>query len=214
MAKPQWNYWKSPEHALEYLRKADTIPHRTEGEATLLEFLPASAKRILDLGSGAGRLLGIVRSLLPDAEFVALDFSPVMTHQFRAAFGNDDQVHLVIHDMQDPLPPLGIFDAVVSSFAIHHLTHGRKRSIYSEIFGLLTPGGIFCNLEHVASRNERLHLEFLEKTGYRPDQEDAENKLLDVETQLQWLREIGFDEVDCHWKWRELALFTGVRPSA
>jgi len=70
---------------------------------------------------------------------------------------------------------------------------------------------VFCNLEHVASPSERLHFEFLEKMGMRTDQEDTENKLLDLETQLRWLREIGFTDVDCHWKWRELALLVGVK---
>jgi len=32
-----------------------------------------------------------------------------------------------------------------------------------------------------------------------------------MEIQLGWLREIGFVEVDCHWKWRELALLSGRR---
>jgi len=48
----------------------------------------------------------------------------------------------------------------------------------------------------------------------RPEQEDAANQLLDLEQQLAWLIEIGFIGVDCHWKWRELALFAGVKQEA
>jgi ubiquinone/menaquinone biosynthesis C-methylase UbiE len=205
------NLWTETEHARAYLERADSLPHRTEGESTLLELIPEEANRILDLGSGSGRLLKLVRSIRPRAEFVALDFSSHMLEALHQQYDADPKVTVVTHDFSLPLPLLGTFDAVTSSFAIHHVTHERKRGLYAEIFDRLRPGGVFCNLEHVSSPTEHLHLEFLRRIAMTPEKEDASNKLLDLETQLAWLREIGFAEVNCLWKWRELALFAGVK---
>jgi SAM-dependent methyltransferase len=126
-------------------------------------------------------------------------------------FAGESSVRVIAHNLDVPLPPLGKFDAVISSFAIHHLVHQRKRALYVEIYSLLNPDGVFCNLEHVASPTPRLHKEFLERIGFTVETEDPSNKLLDIETQLGWLRDIGFVGVDCQWKWRELALLVGVR---
>jgi tRNA (cmo5U34)-methyltransferase len=206
------NLWNTAAHALEYLGRADSVPHRTEGEAELLECLPQRISRVLDIGSGGGRLLGLVKLARPEAEAVALDFSETMLGELRERFGGDRTVTIVAHDLERSLPAsLGRFDAVVSSFAIHHVPHQRKRTLYEEIFGLLNPGGVFCNLEHVSSATEALHAYFLRCLSVRPGEEDPSNKLLDVETQLQWLRETGFMDVDCHWKWRELALLAGMK---
>jgi tRNA (cmo5U34)-methyltransferase len=205
------NLWTSPDHALDYLGRADSIPHRAEGEATLLECIPATVHRVLDLGTGDGRLLALVKRDRPEATAVAIDFSPAMLEAAQKRFRGDSSVEVIPHNLEAPLPELGKFDAVVSSFAIHHLVHERKRALYAEVFQILRPGGVFCNLEHVASPTLELHLEFLRRIGYSPKTEDPSNKLLDMESQLGWLREIGFVEVDCHWKWRELALLTGSR---
>ncbi len=201
------NQWTSAEHVLGYLRIADTIPHRTEGEATLLEEVPKASGRILDLGSGDGRLLNLLLSHCPSATGVALDFSPEMLTRLRESLGADSRVRIVEHNLDRALPDLGDFDVVASSFAIHHVTHARKRGLYSDIWSRLLPGGVFCNLEHVASPSDRVHQCFLDALGIAS--EDPSNKLLDVDTQLQWLREIGFRDVDCFWKWRELALLVG-----
>ena len=206
------NQWASREHALAYLARADRIPHRTEGEAVLLDLVPRDAERVLDLGTGDGRLLALLKLDRPHLRAVALDFSPAMLEAARARFADDPAVEVIAHDLDVPLPELGTFDAVVSSFAIHHSPHPRKRALYAEAFDRLAPGGVFCNLEHVASPTAALHERFLRALETTPEEEDPSNRLLAMETQLGWLREIGYVDVDCFWKWLELALLAGWKP--
>ena len=208
---PDLNEYATAEHALKYLARADRIPHRTEGEAVLLEFIPQKVERILDLGTGDGRLLALVRIGRRETEGIALDFSPTMLAAARERFRRDPKVQVIEHNLDQPLPDLGRFDVIVSSFAIHHCTDERKKALYSEIYAALLPGGIFCNLEHVAPGTHELHARFLRALGITEADEDPSNKCIPVETQLQWLRDIGFQDVDCHWKWLELALFGGAK---
>jgi SAM-dependent methyltransferase len=206
------NLWTNELHAAQYLDRADTIPHRSEGEAALLEWLPRPLERVLDLGTGDGRLLSIVTAACAPREAVALDFSETMIERLRRRFVDVPGIRIVAHDLDSPLPAdVGIFDAIVSSFAIHHLSHQRKRVLYEEVYSCLRPGGVFCNLEHVASATPALHRKFLATLHVRPEDEDPSNKLLDVQSQLDWMEDIGFVDVDCHWKWRELALLVGTR---
>jgi len=206
------NEWITSEHALAYLARAGQIPHRTEGEAVLLAHVPRNVHRILDLGTGDGRLLALLLADRPQASGVALDFSPTMLQRAQDRFAASPQISIVAHNLNEPLPQLGQFDAIVSSFAIHHCSHERKYSLYAEIFACLEPGGIFCNLEHVASSTPRLHEHFLHTIGSTCETEDPSNQLLDVETQLKWFRALGFTDADCYWKWLELALLVGVKP--
>ena len=212
MNDPSVNLWGNEQHAVQYLSRSDAIPHRSEGEAALLEWMPKQPARVLDLGSGDGRLLSIVMQACTPAEAVALDFSDTMLERLRSRFSVDPGIAIVAHNLDQPLPSeFGTFDAIVSSFAIHHLSHARKRALYEEVYARLRPGAVFCNLEHVASPTLALHRKFLATLDVQPEEEDPSNKLLDVHTQLNWLREIGFVDVDCHWKWRELALLVGTR---
>jgi tRNA (cmo5U34)-methyltransferase len=204
--------WTNSDCVSRYLKRADEFPHRAEGERVLLDHVPQDVHRVLDLGTGDGRLLAMLQAGRPEMHGVGLDFSEVMLEEARKRFADDEHIELVQHDLSESFPELGRFDAVISSFAIHHLEHDRKRSLYAEVFHLLEPGGVFANFEHVASPTHRLHLAFFAAIGEPIENEDPSDQTLDIHAQLQWLRAIGFDDVDCYWKWLEMALLIGVKP--
>lgn len=199
-------------------------------------------RRLLDLGCGDGVLTAAVRGRFPDAVATLVDFSPPMLDAARARFAaGGTAVRFVVADLAardwaTALPDRGPFDLVVSGYAIHHLPDDAKRRLYDDILTLLAPGGAFVNIEHVASASPALSALFDELLidaiwAYRrqndpnlrradvaadhharPDK-DA-NILAPVEEQCAWLRELGFVEVDCYFKWLELAVFGGRRPPA
>src|SRR5690554_2507025 len=125
--------WRDPDRVAEYLEKADEFPRRIEGESVLLEVIPRGVERILDLGTGDGRLITYLRTAPPSVHAVGVDFSEVMLESARRRFEGDDRIALVHHDMRDSLPDPGAFDAVVSSMAIHHLEDERKRELFAKM---------------------------------------------------------------------------------
>lgn len=205
------NLWSNADHARSYLERSAKKPWREVAYDHLVEILPPAPRRVLDLGCGDGEVMQRVLAARQGATGVACDFSAEMLGRARARFADTDAVTVVEHDLDAPLPSeWGRFDLIVSAFAIHHVVDDRKRSLYREVFDALEPGGTFCNLEHVASATPELHEEFLRVIGV---EDDPSNKLVGVDVQVGWLRDIGFAQVDCFYRWRELALFAGVRPA-
>jgi tRNA (cmo5U34)-methyltransferase len=208
------NLWTDSEHALGYLRARDTIPHRVDALEVVCELLPVRVERVLDLGTGAGDLLALVLAARPGARGVGLDFGDEMLRQARARFAADDDVEIRHHDLEAPLPDdLDDFDVIASSFAIHHLAPVRQRALYGEVFERLRPAGVFVNAEHVSSPTASLHDEFLAALGQTPADDDPSNQLVAVADHLEWLATWGFADSDCFWKWRELAVVAGVKPT-
>ncbi len=199
--------WGDPRRVAEYLSRE--IPHRSTAEEMLVSALPARVARFLDLGCGDGRLVGLLRGAHPQADATGLDSSEEMLARAAARFAGEPGIELRAHDLTAPLPERGPFEAVVSGLAIHHLEDERKRELFAEIHGLLASGGVFANLDLVSSASPRLHERFRRKIGRTED--DPSDRLADLSLQLEWLREAGFDEVECHFKWLELALIVAVK---
>lgn len=185
---------------------------RRAGEIELVSVLPSRVERVLDLGCGDGRLASVVLDARPEVtELFALDRSPPMLDLARERFADDDRVDVREHDLDRALPELGSFDAVVSGFAIHHLTHERKYSLLTEVAGVLRPGGVFANLEVVQCATHELQEEFQRRIE-RPGG-DPEDVLAPVEQQLTWMREAGLGDADCLWRWWGFALLVGHVPA-
>ena len=231
--------WKDAEVARRFLdERRRAVPVGDEQVKIMLRvarrFVPAPA-RVIDLGCGDGFLARAVLSEFPTAHALFIDHSEPMLRRAHEAMTSFSGRYEIRHgDLSDLLPPQmgeGPFDLIVSGYAIHHLPTARKRSLYREVFDLLRPGGLLVNIEHVASATpelEAVHDEayidhIVAVTGRdkaevereyhgRPDK--ADNILEPVEVQVGWLREIGFEQADCYFKWLELAVFGGQKPPA
>jgi tRNA (cmo5U34)-methyltransferase len=236
--------WKNRDVAQAFLSERSLlIPDRQRQLEVMLRVIRCyqpSPGRVLDLGAGDGILLTSLLETFPMAHGVAVDFSPLMLEQARAKLAKFGQRAIAVDgDLQTQAWQTavnGTFDCVVSGFAIHHLPDDRKRSLYEEIRGRLTKGGVFLNLEHVASatpRHEQLFHDAMGEHLYQRRKEKGENVTLEqvrrdyveradgpanilspVEDQCRWLRDIGFQEVDCFWKYFELAVFGGINPKS
>ena len=195
----------------------------------------------LDLGCGDGILGAAILGEFPTARGVLVDFSVPMLEQAREQLGEyASQLVFENLDYGNPdwvtrLRTHGLFDAIVSGYSIHHQPDFRKRKIYEEIFSLLKLDGWFVNIEHVSSAAQlnidlfenhyvaarhaiekqqggtRTFEQIAEEYQNRPDK--VANILAPVELQCDWLREIGYEEVDCYFRIYELAIFAGRKPN-
>ena len=220
------------------------IPHASDQIEVMLRLIAATRRpidRFLDLGCGSGLLAIAVLAQYSNARATLVDYSEPMMDAAKDLLGADTTVpRFVIADLADPawletVAGEAPFDAVVSGFAIHHLTHERKRELYREIFELLQPGAVFVNIEHVASPTQWAETRFDDAmidsladyqlqagmgksreqiaVEYHEREDKAANILAPVDEQCRWLTEAGFDDVDCYFKYFELAVLAGRRPS-
>ncbi len=236
--------WQTEQVAQRYLEGVrGAIPLAEEQIQIMLRLVQSARPGVatfLDLGCGDGVLGRAILAQYPKARGVFLDFSEPMLASAKGKMNSASNAGAFIlqdygkKSWLDSLTEHKPFDVVVSGFSIHHQPNRRKKEIYREIFHLLKPGGIFLNLEHVASHSKWSASNFDEyfvdalfafhsrHSGNESREQLARdychradrlaNILASVEDQCRWLREIGYVRVDCFFKVFELALFGGTKP--
>jgi tRNA (cmo5U34)-methyltransferase len=233
--------WKLPEIVNRFLSYRAAIPLAQEQIGVMMSILTSRrgpVESFLDLGCGDGILGAVILGGYPSARGVLVDFSEPMLQQAREQLVEyADQLTFENLDYGNPAWTgriKGSFDAIVSGYSIHHQPDSRKYSVYQEILSLLKPGGWFVNVEHVSSAaqlnvdlfehhyvsaryaiekqngGDRTFAQIEDEYMNRPDK--AANLLAPVELQCTWLREIGYEQVDCYFRIYELAVFAGRRP--
>jgi tRNA (cmo5U34)-methyltransferase len=242
VALAAWQQEQTVRWFLDSVRGA--IPFAREQFAVMLQVVENGrqpVRRFLDLGAGDGVLSAVMLARYPAAEPVLVDFSPPMLTAAKERLASQGtQATFVRADLGTPVWREAVetyapFDAIVSSFAIHHLEDERKRALYGELLELLAPGGTFAHIEHVASDTpwmtrvfDEAMIDAIWEYGRRADQaltrdaaatayanridRDA-NRLAPLDVQCAWLREAGYTQITAPFRWYELAVFGGHRPA-
>lgn len=188
-----------------------------------IDLIPAGAKTIVDLGAGSGLLTQLVRQRFPHVAIHLIDFSASMLDLARKRLGDEHNLIFTQADYAiEPIP--SSVCAIVSSLSIHHLEDDAKRHVFRKVHDALKPRGVFVNADQVAgptpeldNRYRALWLQQVHALGATEQQitdslyRQQQDRCVDVERQLAWMRDAGFTDADCWYKEARFAVLAGTR---
>jgi tRNA (cmo5U34)-methyltransferase len=193
------------------------FPRYREMLWALLDYLPPDVPihRILELGSGTGNLSVLLAQRYPQATIQMVDVSSESLAVCRQRLGEQTRFEYHHRDFRELQFDAGSFELVTSSIAIHHLTSSGKQTLFGSIFSWLTAQGVFAYADQHAGATDDLYRRHLANwkqaasaAGSTPQEwemwmkhqsdHDHHDCLTD---QFRWLREAGFDVVDCPWRY-------------
>lgn len=189
--------------------------------ALALAVTATDTPRILDLGAGTGLLSAFLLKKFPNASLTLIDLSEKMLEVARERLQSHPDIEYIVadytqHEFEEP------FDLVISSLSIHHLTDTEKKALYQYAFSLLKNGGRFINADQVLGSSP--FLDSLYKQDWKQKVESSGlsreeilaayertklDKMSPLDDQLNWLRDAGFADVDCVYKYYNFVVMTG-----
>lgn len=225
-------HWREPARVQDFVRRMDARAKERAPQFELMTLLLGrdreDAIRVLDLGAGYGAEASAFLTAFPNASAVLVDGSEEMirvgSERLAEFEGRYRYVHWDFGEGALPGDLAGPFDAVISSAAIHHLPEESLKRLYGEALANLAPGGAFLNLDLVNAPDGALEARYREiMQSEQAAREEApppatlerhHSHLEPLDRHLGWLREAGFEHVDCYWKRLGSALFGGYRPGS
>jgi tRNA (cmo5U34)-methyltransferase len=117
------------------------IPHHSALLQTVIEYLPLSPGRILELGCGTGILTEFVHEIFPEAEIIGIDLSREMLN-IASAKQSLTGTRFIEGDIRGEWPD-GQFDAIITTLCLHHLSRKERGDIIQRASRALTPEGRF-----------------------------------------------------------------------
>jgi SAM-dependent methyltransferase len=107
----------------------------------------------LDLACGTGSITARLLRRFPEARSTGVDLDPALLTIARGTFAGDDRADFVTADLKDPAwtgrLPHGAYDAVLTATALHWLHSDSLRILYGQLAGLVRPGGVLLNADHM-----------------------------------------------------------------
>jgi len=213
------------EGAAEYdAQRRKVIPCFDDLYDTAIELIPFESEdnfTALDLGAGTGLLTSLTLRKFPKAQLMVVDISGKMLAKARERFQGNPQVRFMVMDYAStPLP--GKFDLVISAMSIHHLFDSEKKALFQRLYDALTPGGTFIHVELVKGATDyseafckKAWLDHLQKSDLTGEQLSiilermSYDRTTRLDTQLHWLTEAGFEDVDCYYRYYNFAVYAG-----
>ncbi len=176
---------------------------------------------ILDIGAGTGLLSAFMMEKYPQASFTLIDISEKMLDVAKDRFRSRSNVKYIVanyskYHFEEK------YDMVVSALSIHHLEDEEKKEIYRKSYSLLKQNGILINADQVHGEtpfienlNKSTWRQYIENSGL-PEEEilaGYERIKLDkdstLDQQMNWLKEAGFCDVSCMYKFYHFAVMFG-----